>query len=357
MFVLLTSTLTFSHGAPSYTDWNMGCAQASLSVQVACPQLASSFDGYTYDGAFPEDLDSLCGDPVCVETLQTLVQECADEVDEETLGFISTLCSGDCDSTEASLCVERCSVCTEDDSTVDSTGNPCDTCFLCLSYLHCITDEEKKKDKDDPCFPGDVTVTKDTGQVVRIDSLKAGDAILAVTHDGRRVVDRVSPLSIVNASGSDLLAIRTSGISAAPWDAMRPPGVKRDAWNAMRPSGNGRLHLTASHRVATGDLCCDRLVAAANLSRGDVLWMDAGDRIVPATVSNVATERRKTSLYSPVLERGSLPLVNAMVTSPLTWFEMHAMRHLGGLVHIHPALVHVARLALPHRLPTLDDVA
>lgn len=340
-FTLLTSTacaLMLSPRRLQEDELSPECLQSVLLLMTSCPTLNTLFSPpYDYDagsGDAPFDIQmwaEACQDPACATAIQGVGSHCEFE-DEDGFGF-GMICFGDCDSVSASNCVERCSGCIAEGAAVDALGSPCDTCMPCIEYMHCIgqNHDEEDDDKDDPCFPADARVTLATGRSVRVDALRPGDAILAATQDGNVVADRVSPLSIVNASS------RAS--------KMVTLGIGEDR----------QLRLTPAHRVATGDECCDTLLPAGDLTTGDVVWIEEQGRVARKVVSRVVHGHDRTTLHSPVLERGALPLVEGVVTSPGSAREMWALHHLGGLLHSHPLLVRLARQMLSHNLPTMGD--
>lgn len=290
------------------------CLEASMTLFLSCPDLALS-DSVSDIGFFR----ALCASSSECKTLfRTVATECQDEDD----GFVGidlimdNLCTGNCTSTQADTCQDRCGSCVSSSGDPESNGCTETNCFSCLPYLHCL-----REDDDDPCFPGDATVMRPPGmERVPVEALKAGDDVVALSPWGEVVIDRVSLLSVHKAE------------STSP---LRRITVR---WNGTS-SETTTLHVTGSHRVAIGDTCCDVLSEAGELRPGDNVWryVDAHGRRQAEKAVVAANERsgesgRKTLLFSPVLEGGGLPVVEGIVTSPGSSWEMKALWYTGGLV-------------------------
>ena len=144
----------------------------------------------------------------------------------------------------------------------------------------------------DPCFPSSAIVTTADGSPKRIDSLKAGDAILSATLDGAIALDTVSLLSIPDsaADGNAFLMVTTDG--------------KRS------------LNATYDHHVATGAKCCSEIKQMKKLEIGDTMWVRTEGKPLP--IAQKVTDIKPITgkgLHSPVLTNGGLPIVNNFVTS------------------------------------------
>ena len=88
-------------------------------------------------------------------------------------------------------------------------------------------------------------VTKADGSLVRIDTLKEGDKIVAATADGALTTDIVSLLSIAQpeAQAKTLLTLSTAA--------------------------NATLTLTPEHHVPVGAECCSTLKKAKDVTVGE----------------------------------------------------------------------------------------
>lgn len=77
------------------------------------------------------------------------------------------------------------------------------------------------------------------------------------------------------------------------------------------------LALTEGHHIPVGAACCTSLKQARDVALGDRVWIASARDGGPA-VSTVVTARRHTTargLHSPLLSRGSFPVVDGVVTS------------------------------------------
>ena len=142
-----------------------------------------------------------------------------------------------------------------------------------------------------PCFPSNAIVTKPDGSHARIDSLKPGDSVLALSTDGSVKSDEVSILSIADA--------------ATP-----------HAFVSLVTEANAKLNLTSEHHLAVGAKCCSALKKAKDVVVGDMVWIMSNSRPLPvaqkvASISSVSD----VGLHSPVLTHGGLPVVNGFVTA------------------------------------------
>ena len=146
------------------------------------------------------------------------------------------------------------------------------------------------------CFPSASTVTLADGVTHRrMDELRHGDAVRAVTREGKLTTDTVSFLSLANAA-----AVAT--------------------FVRITTEGGEVVTLTPEHRLPVGEACCGTLEQAKDVERGDTIWVAAGGGgAAPAPQRIAATARVEAKgLHSPVLTHGAFPLVEeACVTNPL----------------------------------------
>jgi hypothetical protein len=142
-----------------------------------------------------------------------------------------------------------------------------------------------------PCFPSNAIVTKADGSLARIDSLKEGDSLLAMTTDGKLMTDSVSLLSIAEPSRmSDFVTLATDA--------------------------GAKLNLTAGHHIAVGPSCCSNLKKAKDVAVGESVWVMAAGRPLPVAQKVVSKGIvHETGLHSPVLTHGGLPIVSGFVTA------------------------------------------
>ena len=145
------------------------------------------------------------------------------------------------------------------------------------------------------CFPSASTVTLADGVThVRMDELRHGDAVRAVTRDGKLTTDTVSFLSLANAA-----AVAT--------------------FVRITTEGGEVVTLTPEHRLPVGEACCGTLKQAKGVERGDTIWVAAregGAAPAPQRIAATALVEAK-GLHSPVLTHGAFPLIEeACVTDP-----------------------------------------
>ena len=143
---------------------------------------------------------------------------------------------------------------------------------------------------EDPCFPSDATVTLSNGKRVRIDTLKANDAIIAATATGGITTDVVSMLSIADPVATNIPFLKfttTAGLN---------------------------ITVTPEHHLSVGTSCCSTVVQAKFVRIGETLYTARAGDIVAAKVSMI-TKVVKTGLHSPVLVNGNYPVVDDFVTS------------------------------------------
>jgi hypothetical protein len=162
----------------------------------------------------------------------------------------------------------------------------------------------------DPCFPSAGMVTRADGTPARLDAIHEGDAILAVTADGVITTDTVSLLSIAKPGQvGTFVTLKTTADGRSP----------------------RRLQLTAEHHLPVGPECCSTLKQAKDVRPGDTVWIavekhhaaaDASDApLSSAVVSTRVTSVTKgvagmgAGLHSPVLTKGTFPIVDGVVTA------------------------------------------
>ena len=132
-------------------------------------------------------------------------------------------------------------------------------------------------------------VTKADGSLVRIDSLKEGDKIVAAHADGALTTDTVSLLSIAKPEAqADFLSLSTAA--------------------------NATLTLTTEHHVPVGAECCSTLKKAKDVKVGDKVYAVVAGKAVASTVT-ATSKAHAQGLHSPVLTHGGFPVVDGMVTS------------------------------------------
>ena len=133
-------------------------------------------------------------------------------------------------------------------------------------------------------------VTKADGSLVRIDTLKEGDKIVAATAGGALTTDVVSLLSIAQpeAQAKTLLTLSTAA--------------------------NATLTLTPEHHVPVGAECCATLKQAKDVTVGETVWTVTAGKAVATTVTATSKAHAK-GLHSPVLTHGGFPVVDGLVTS------------------------------------------
>ena len=137
------------------------------------------------------------------------------------------------------------------------------------------------------CFPSASTVTLADGVThVRMDELRHGDAVRAVTRDGKLTTDTVSFLSLADAAAVGTFVRVTT-------------------------EGGEVVTLTPEHRLPVGEACCGTLKQAKDVERGETIWVAAGGGGAdPAPQRIAATTRVEAKgLHSPVLTHGAFPLI------------------------------------------------
>ena len=148
----------------------------------------------------------------------------------------------------------------------------------------------------DCCFPSASTVTLADGIThLRMDELRHGDVIRAVTRDGELTTDTVSFLSLADAD-----AIAT--------------------FVRITTEDGTVVTLTPGHHLPVSEACCGTLKLAKDVDVGDTIWVAAGeDDAAPSPQRIAATALVEAKgMHSPVLSHGSFPLVQeACVTDTL----------------------------------------
>ena len=143
---------------------------------------------------------------------------------------------------------------------------------------------------EDPCFPSMAMVTKADGTLARVDSLKEGDAVAAVSSEGDLTMDTISLLSIAKpeARGTTFLMLTTDT--------------------------KANLTLTPEHHLPVGTSCCSTIKQAKNVMVGETVWTVENGAIV-ATALTKMSKVIQQGLHSPVLTNGGFPVVNGLVTA------------------------------------------
>ena len=140
-------------------------------------------------------------------------------------------------------------------------------------------------DDEQPCFPSSALVTLADGTPARLDALRLGDVILASTLDGTLTTDTVSLLSIAKPEAQATFV-------------------------TLATDAGQTLTLTPEHHLPVGEACCSNLKTAKQVVEGDTVWTTSGAALV--TKKGAAIEK---GLHSPVLTRGTFPVVDGVVTS------------------------------------------
>jgi hypothetical protein len=139
------------------------------------------------------------------------------------------------------------------------------------------------------CFPSSALATQSDGSTIRLDALKEGDLILAAAIDGTLTTDTVSLLSLADREAkADFLSLITAD--------------------------NRTLTLTSTHHLPVGATCCSNLRKAKDVTVGETVWVANDKSTSPSRVIQV-TSRADIGLHSPVLTKGSFPIINGFVTS------------------------------------------
>ena len=161
---------------------------------------------------------------------------------------------------------------------------------------------------DASCFPSHATATLADGRTARLDSLKAGDRLLAVRRDGSLGLDVVSRFSLAHPTA-------------------------QAAFVSLTTDAGLTLELTQGHHLPVGPLRA--LKWAGDVVVGDQVWAvsaaalpgvsrGAGDGGgAPRGAAPHLTAQRvvgvgdaiSAGLYNPLLKHGGQPVVNGLVTS------------------------------------------
>jgi hypothetical protein len=150
--------------------------------------------------------------------------------------------------------------------------------------------EEECPAGDEKCFPSGAMVIKADGTTSRVDGLKEGDEIVALTAEGALTTDTVSLLSIAQ------------------------PKMRASSYAVISTAANHSLTLTAGHHLPVGGKCCSTLKQAENINIGETVWTVAGGAVTYTTVTMVSKVEAK-GLHSPVLTNGGFPVVDGVVTA------------------------------------------
>jgi len=133
-------------------------------------------------------------------------------------------------------------------------------------------------------------VARADGAHVRMDAVREGDVILAVTATGALTTDSISLFSLADSSAfAEFVVLHTENTSLA---------------------------LTPTHHVPVGSECCTTLKQALEVQLGETLWVvgASANELRSHAVTNVGYERRR-GLHSPLLTQGTFPVVDGFVTS------------------------------------------
>jgi len=152
-----------------------------------------------------------------------------------------------------------------------------------------IAVETSGSSDSDPCFPSSSLVTLVDGTPRRLDALKDGDTIVAAAANGTLTTDTISLLSIAK------------------------PHVK-SAFFTLVTSGGKTLNVTAEHHLPVGAACCSNLKTAKDIQLGEVVHAVVDGAVVAQTVTKKFTSSNQ-GLHSPVLARGTYPVVDGVVTA------------------------------------------
>jgi len=130
------------------------------------------------------------------------------------------------------------------------------------------------------------------GRLSRIDTLSAGDEIVAATAEGTLTTDTVSILSIAEREAS------------------------ANAFVVLTTNATKTLTLTGEHHLPFGASCCSTLKKAKDVAVGDQLWAVAtGGKAVVAQMVTGISATKAAGLHSPVLLSGTFPVVDGVITS------------------------------------------
>lgn len=290
------------------------CIQAGWSMALQCP-------GTPFDDTFTpskETMQSICSNSYCYNSFQAVIAECFD-VDDVTIAVTQSLCTGTCGTAVARECNSRCDVCLFETFTTGQVVTPscASSCLACTPYFHCPVNL--------PCFPGDALVTTPSGHM-RVSELEVDDVILVRTMDGASEYQRVSPLSIALNKVVPTTLLRVN-------------------------STDGKsIVMSAEHRLVTGKECCANFARASDIVVGDAVHSRHDVHMV-TSVEGVIPQ--SSGLYSPVLVGGGLPIIDDVVTSPGSEYEMTALEWFGGMLHSNGVFVDIFASFLRHDHPTL----
>jgi len=167
-------------------------------------------------------------------------------------------------------------------------------------------------DEGSPCFPNDAVITMANGTHAPIHTLKAGDAVVAITADGSVTLDTISILSLADREREANFVSMT-----AVTDVGQPQPI--------------HLTVTPEHHVPAGVSCCSHLVQAKALRLGETIWVHSGKAVTSATIKTLG-KVRKRGLHSPVLVHGHNPVVDSAVTAFDSATGIKLMTALGAYV-------------------------
>jgi len=140
------------------------------------------------------------------------------------------------------------------------------------------------------CFPSAGSVTRADGRTARLDELRVGDELIAMTSSGSRTTDTVSVFSLADSATTATFV-------------------------SLDISNGARLLVTPDHHLPTGAVCCAELARAKTFREGSPIWVaGASGALEQHTVASVSLEIAE-GLHNPLLTRGSMPVVDGTVTS------------------------------------------
>ena len=141
---------------------------------------------------------------------------------------------------------------------------------------------------ENPCFPSHAMIALADGRTARIDSLKAGDRLLAIKGDGSLGHDVVSRFSIADPTA-------------------------KAAFISLTTDTGLSLELTEGHHLPVGPLRA--LKQARDVVVGDQIWVvDATQALVAQRIALVDVAM-DVGLHNPLLKYGGQPIVNGVATS------------------------------------------
>ena len=161
-----------------------------------------------------------------------------------------------------------------------------------------------------PCFPSNAAVTLADGTPTRMDALKLGDEIVALTADGQRTTGALSVLSLADTTALGVVTVEMS-------------------------AGNATITLTPEHHLPVGPSCCTQLKHAKDVQVGETVWVMSGRGALAAARAQRVTATRLSKgdgLHSPVLTNGAFPIVDGFVTSFDSIERVRLAHH--GLAHL-----------------------